>query len=341
MGFAKETKKQILKNILTNDCCGLAFLSGLINASGKFKFQNQKILKITITTEIPNVFEFCKGISIQLYGIAPTYSMLNSNNAKNAKKSKKTYHIVFPQNLASEMLSDIGLVDETKNFTMRQIDDHLIKDTCCKKSYIKGVFIGSATSGINFQHNEEFLDEKKLSKNKANLKKISNARNRSGYDIEFISNSHDFLLQFSNLLAEFNIFPRLIKRKNHYVLYLKESTAVSDLLALVEAYDSVLQLQNELALRELRNKVNRQTNCLNANISKTVDASLKQIEALDNISNSIGIDALPPELQSIALLRIANPEESLSELLKLSTEKITRNTLNYRLNKIIKIAKDL
>ncbi|MDD2227237.1 MAG: DNA-binding protein WhiA [Clostridia bacterium] len=334
MGFAKETKKQILKNTLTNDCCGLAFLSGLINASGKFKFQNKKIRKITITTEISNAFEFCKKISIQLYGIAPTCSMFDSNNS-NIKKTKKTYHIIFTQDLASAMLSDIGLVDETKNFKVRQIDDHLVKDACCKKSYIKGVFVGSATSGINFNNEED------LSKNKADLKKISNARNRSGYDIEFISNSHDFLLQFSNLLAEFNIFPRLIKRKNHYVLYLKESAAVSDLLALVEAYDSVLQLQNELAVRELRNKINRQTNCLNANISKTVDASLKQIEALDNIASSIGIDALPPELQSVALLRIANPEESLSELLKLSTEKITRNTLNYRLNKIIKIAKDL
>ena len=135
--------------------------------------------------------------------------------------------------------------------------------------------------------------------------------------------------------------PKIIQRKKHYVLYIKESSQVSDLLAIVDAYESVLQLQNELALRELRNKVNRQTNCLNANITKTVDASIKQNEAIEIISETIGLELLPMDLQEVALLRMANPEESLGDLLKLSNLTLTKSGLNHRLNKIIKIAKEL
>ena len=112
-------------------------------------------------------------------------------------------------------------------------------------------------------------------------------------------------------------------------------------MALVGAYNSVLELQNELAVRELRNKVNRQTNCVNANISKTVEASLRQLHAIEVIEQTIGLDSLPEDLQVVALLRLANTEESLDELLKLSKIKLTKSGLNHRFRKLIKIADEL
>ena len=115
----------------------------------------------------------------------------------------------------------------------------------------------------------------------------------------------------------------------------------SDLLALVGANQSVLNLSNELVTRELRNKVNRQVNCINANINKTVEASLKQVEAINTIISTVGLESLPEDLQEVAVLRLANPEESLEELLKLSTIKLTRSGLNHRFRKILKIAKEL
>ena len=104
------------------------------------------------------------------------------------------------------------------------------------------------------------------------------------------------------------------------------------------ANNAVLMLSNEIVTRELRNKVNRQVNCINANINKTVEASLKQINAIKLIENTIGLESLPEDLQEVAVLRLANPEESLDELLKLSTIKLTRSGLNHRFRKLIKIA---
>ena len=90
----------------------------------------------------------------------------------------------------------------------------------------------------------------------------------------------------------------------------------------------------------MRNAVNRQTNCLSANISKTVSANMKQLEAIDIIDSTIGIDSLPSELQDVVLLRLANTEESLSELVRLNPN-LTKSGLNHRFRKLIKLAEEL
>ena len=163
----------------------------------------------------------------------------------------------------------------------------------------------------------------------------------SGYHMEFVSQSHEFLQEFAEILAEYNIIGKIFERKNAFVLYIKDATTIQDLLALVGANNSVMEIANEIAARELRNKVNRQVNCINANINKTVEASLRQVEAINTIIDTIGLESLPEDLQEVAVLRLANQEESLDELLKLSTIKLTRSGLNHRFRKIIKIAKDL
>ena len=135
-----------------------------------------------------------------------------------------------------------------------------------------------------------------------------------------------------------DVAAKLVTRKNLFILYVKDANEVSDVLALMGAYNAVLDLQNEMALRTLRNKINRQTNCMSANINKMVTASIKQNDAISKIITNIGLEELPQDLQNIALLRMANPEESLDELVKLATFPITKSGLSYRLNKIIKIA---
>ena len=191
-----------------------------------------------------------------------------------------------------------------------------------RRSFVKGVYIGCSTSSIKFSEGAHKTEA-------------------TGYHLEFVSKNHEFLLEFSSILASYNIIGKIFERKSDFVFYLKEVNAIIDLLALVEANQSVLELNNELATRELRNKVNRQVNCINANINKTVEASLRQVEAINTINSTIGIESLPEDLQEVAVLRLANQEESLDELIKLSTIKLTRSGLNHRFRKLIKIAKEL
>ena len=144
-----------------------------------------------------------------------------------------------------------------------------------------------------------------------------------------------------DLLSNFDIFAKKVERRGQFVVYLNKFEQISDLLALLGATNSMLKLNNENAIRSVRNNINRQNNCLEANISKTISASLKQIDAINFIDSTIGISSLDPTLQDVALLRIANKEESLDNLVKLCNFEISKSGLNHRLNKIIKISNSL
>ena len=87
--------------------------------------------------------------------------------------------------------------------------------------------------------------------------------------------------------------------------------------------------------------MNRSRNCDSRNISRTVEASIKQRKAIEYLQKRGILESLPPELFSAATLRLNNPESSLKELTTLSEEKITVSGLNHRLKKIMEIYKDL
>lgn len=315
MSFAKDTKLQVLLHPLENTECELAFMGGLLHAVGEFDIAQKSV---SFLTDIPKLYNFTNDIITRLYGQGVRLEISDDMRINKTKY----YRISLPTQHATQMLQDFGILSAQGQFLGHHIDENLLVDEQAKKSFVKGVFVGSATSSI------------KLSPAKTEI-------TSTGYNVEFVSHSHGFLLELSSLLAQFGIIPRLVQRKKHFVLYIKESNQICDLLAMISAYDSVIKLQDELALRELRNKINRQTNCVSANITKTVNASLKQVQAIQTISNTVGLESLPMELQEIALVRIANPEESLSELQKLLPDNPSRSALNHRLSKLLKIAKSL
>ena len=91
----------------------------------------------------------------------------------------------------------------------------------------------------------------------------------------------------------------------------------------------------------MRNNINRQSNCISANINKAITASLGQLQAIEIIESTIGLDSLPDNIKKYALLRKENPDASLAELIELSNEKISKAGMNYKLKKIVEISKNL
>ena len=157
----------------------------------------------------------------------------------------------------------------------------------------------------------------------------------------FVFNFDKIAEDFLKLLSNFDITAKITTRKNSPIVYIKEYQLICDTLALVGANKAVLDLQNEAAIRELRNNVNRQNNCLNANLNKTVQASVKQLNAIKNIQDNMGLESLSENLMELALLRLANPEATLEELRQLSTQKLTKSGVNHRFAKIIEISDNI
>lgn len=316
MSFAKEVKKEILEEDFHDSQEALAFMASLFHACGSLS-KNSEGLSVEIVTDARELFSYVDKIVKKLYGENLSLGLYDDHIINKTVY----YRIAFPISISMTILSDCGVVERnSEGLEIKQKpDNNLLCDQNTKISYLKGAFVGCGTSSIK-------------------LSQLGSKLPTTGYHVEFPSRHKEFLETVQSLLSEFNINSKISTRKNIFVLYIKDSESIKDLLALLGAVSSVFTLTNEMATRGLRNTINRQVNCINANISKTVEASLKQVEAINLINKKIGLESLPEDLQEVAVLRLANQEESLDELLKLSTLKLTKSGLNHRFRRILKIA---
>lgn len=184
---------------------------------------------------------------------------------------------------------------------------------CCKLSFIRGAFLGGGSI-------------------------ISPEKN---YHMEFVTKTPPLADKLLELLQHCGIAARLTVRKNNFVVYIKESEAIAELLGLMGAGSSMMELYNVKIERELRNTVNRQVNCDSANLTKTTAAATRQLGAINRIAESVGLDELPQTLREIAYLRLQNPELPLRELGALANPPIGKSGVNHRMNRLIKYAEQL
>ena len=140
------------------------------------------------------------------------------------------------------------------------------------------------------------------------------------------------------LLERLGIMSKYVERKGLYVLYFKGSEDIEDMLTLMGATKSSIELMNVKILKDVRNKANRIANCDAANIERTLKASEKQIEDIEYIMNTEGLESLTPELRNMAELRLENPDVSLKELGEMLDKPVGRSGANHRLKKLMEIA---
>lgn len=191
--------------------------------------------------------------------------------------------------------------------------DSVVQAPCCRTAFLRGAFLGGGSMS----------DPEK------------------NYHLEFVTKTAPLADKLFELLEAEEIPSRITVRKNSFVVYIKDSEAIAQLLGLIGAGGSMMEFYNIKIERELRNTVNRQVNCDSANLDKITAAAGRQIAAIQKIQNSIGFSGLPPVLGEIAQLRLANPEMSLKELGALLSPPIGKSGVNHRLERICEIADSL
>ena len=142
-------------------------------------------------------------------------------------------------------------------------------------------------------------------------------------------------------MATFDVDAKIVERKKHYVVYLKEGAQIVDMLNVMGAHVALMNLENVRILKEMRNSVNRKVNCETANISKTVNAAVRQVEDIQYIMKTKGLSSLPDNLQEIAQVRLEHPDMPLKDLGTLLTPPIGKSGVNHRLRRISEIAEKL
>ena len=316
MSFSKEVKKEVLDNGFNSKECALAFLCGLIYSSAEYEVVGNEVINFVIPTDVKFLIDGVKVAINLLFG-------REDITQKEAFKinQRQYFNICFPNDLARlVLLQTKALTPKNENLELNiKIDESITATEDGLRGLMSGAYIGCGTSSI----------------------KLEAGRKTTGYHVELSNQNYELLNEIANVLAQYEILAKLTKRKNLYVLYIKDAEEVSNMLALMGASEAVLKLQNEIVTRQVRNKINRQNNCFTSNYTKTLNASFRQLEAIKIVDAEVGLYNLPEDLQQVALLRLANTEESLEELLKLSKYQMTKSALNHRFNKIIKLAEKI
>lgn len=161
---------------------------------------------------------------------------------------------------------------------------------------------------------------------------------QSDYHLEFTTTNYAFAQNIVTVLKLFRLTAKITERKEVYVVYIKEGDAVTSCLQIMGATQAMMEFENVRVVKDMRNQINRQVNCETANLQKSVDAAVRQMECIRILSRHMDLDDLPPKLYEVALLRLENSESSLGELLLLLEEPLSKSGLNHRFKKIEKMA---
>jgi len=157
--------------------------------------------------------------------------------------------------------------------------------------------------------------------------------NEKGYHVEFSFGEMEEAQDFAELLASYDMLPKLISRQGRTVVYLKSGECLCNLLALIGAKKNLMNLHEQIMLRSLRNASNRRTNCDTANLKKQVEAATAQVEFLKKLKGSEEFVLLSEKLRTTVITRIENPDASYEELSAMLG--ITKSGLVNRLSKLM------
>lgn len=162
-----------------------------------------------------------------------------------------------------------------------------------------------------------------------------------GYNLEIVGKNIKEARLIKDSMDAFGLNSKISQRADNIIIYLKDSEKISDFLAVVGAMQSLFELENVRAMKSIRNDVNRVNNFDNANIDRTVKAAIAQTDAINKIIENDRFDELDDLTQKIGKLRLENPYLSLDELGEMLNPPLSKAKVNYRLQKFIKLAKDL
>ena len=272
-----------------------------------------------------------KQVKAELVGyLISSNTSISNNQIKYATESE--YNI----NRFSKLLNNIQIIDyqidmHGKSFVItfnydniKKINDLIVKDNSKLeikeinddeeyiKALIRGVFLGSGS--------------------------MNNPENK--YHLEISLSTRENRKIIAEKLQKAGIKVKELEGKNSYSLYIKEGEEISNFLAYIGANKAVLKFEEIRVQRHMNNKVNRLVNCETANMNKTMNAAIMQIDAIQKLKNNKKFDKLEPSLKEIAEIRLQYPNEPLSELGKHLNEPIGKSGVNYRLKKIIEIAEE-
>ncbi|MDR2355223.1 MAG: DNA-binding protein WhiA [Clostridiales Family XIII bacterium] len=311
MSFASETKNELARVMPEKQCCRPAEIAGFIRFGGVVGFAGSGRLTLTLSTENPAAARHYKKLLKEYFGARAN---LFVGGGANFRKKGHLYELCMEESADAEhILRETGILLTRENFSCLHegICDELLKTKCCRKAYLRGAFLGAGT----------LSDPEKA------------------YHLEIVCGSEPLAADLKRLFNSFtDIRAKIAFRRGRFAVYLKDAGHIADILNILGAHGQLLKFENVRIVKELRNRTNRLSNCDNANLDKSLRAAEARISAIAGLRDGAGLESLPEKLRAAALLRLAHPEASLSELGEMMNPPITKSSVHHRLRRIEEIA---
>lgn len=313
MSFSGDVKQELSRQIPAARHCCLAELAAIVGMCGDVCISASGRYKIRIHTENITVARKCFTLLQKTFNISSDVSV---RLHKGACGGSRIYTLLVREHDTSlNILQALKLLDADGEVTeqLNPANQLLVQKSCCRRAFIRGAFLCAGS--------------------------ISNPE--KSYHFEIVCVSMERAQQLCELIATFGPDAKIVQRKKHYIVYIKEGAQIVDMLNIMEAHVSLMDLENIRIVRDVRNSVNRKVNCEAANINKTVNAAVRQMEDIRYLESVRRLETLPDGLADIAMLRLANPDASLKELGEMLVPPVGKSGVNHRLRKLSQLAEKI
>lgn len=310
MSFSAKLKEELSRHLGSARHCQIAELAAITLLCGTINRSENDLLSLTISTENEIVQR-------KYFTLLEKAFNINSciHSFDNSIKKGNAYTIVLDDDKqVKKILQAFKMLDNGETAVHSgTVNPMLIQTTCCKRAFVRGAFLAAGS----------ISDPNKF------------------YHFEVVCDTPSQACQVRDVMNTFGAEAKVIQRKKYYVVYVKEGTQIADLLKVMEAGVSLMDFENIRIVKEMRNSVNRQVNCETANLNKTVSAAVRQIQDIECIRDTIGLESLSPGLREAAAARLENPDMNLKDLGMLLSPPVGKSGINHRLRKLSEIAQSL
>ncbi len=306
--YSTDVRNELARIVDEQGCCNIAELAALMRMGGTMLIGGNSNLGIKFTTE--NAAVARKTLTLIKTGFQLKTEVVVTRGRR-LKKNNSYMIKVVPSPVVTELLSVLGIMRED-NLNVSS-DRGLLRKACCRRAYLRGSFLGGGS--VN--------------------------KPEGDYHLELVTGNLDFGKNLVRLLKYFSLPVRMIERKNDYIVYLKDGDAITTFLRIIGAYNALMVFENVRVVKGMRNQVNRLVNCETANLQKTVNAAVRQVNCIKRIFAHKSFEKLPHPLQEAAEIRLAHPQATLQELVDAMNGRVGKSGMNHRLRKLEQIAGEL
>lgn len=302
MSFTAEVRDELSRRAPTCEYCDLASLAAVVRVSGTLSLTGQG-RRLTVATETGAVARIMIGLTHKVLGLKteliPRRSVLHK---------VRNYLIVLPEQPGlDKALVLLGVLDR-KGGLVQGVPHHVVSRPCCRLSFLRGALIAGG-----------FVADPK-----------------GDLHLEIAVAQERFARELAELIAHEGVRARVNRRRSAYAVYIKSSEDICRLLLAAGAEQSVADIEAALALKRVKNNVNRKVNAEVANQSRTVDAAQHQMDLIARV-DSLGLrDSLPRALRDFCDLREAHPDLSLRDLGDQAVPPLSKSALYHRVLRLEK-----